>query len=227
MSAPRSPSPAWKSTIGLKILMALTGLGMVGFVALHMAGHLQMFQGRDAYNDYAAFMQGLGGIKWLARLGLLGIIAVHVACAVTLTARNAAARPVPYEVVRAQRSTIYGRTMFLTGWVVVAFLVFHIAHFTAEVVAYEPILDAQGRRDVYTNFVRSFQNPLLLASYLVAVVAVAMHLSHSVSSLLRTLGLSQGRFKEPLEKVGPVVGLVTGVGFAVVPLACMLRIISV
>lgn len=226
MSAPLSPVKPWNSTIGLKLLMAVTGLMMVGFVAFHMVGHLQMFQGRTAYNDYAAFMQGLGGVKWLARLGLLGVIAVHVGCAVTLTMRNQHARPNRYAVLRAQRTTLAGRTMLLSGWVVVAFVVFHILHFTAEVVAYEPILDELERRDVYTNFVRSFQNPLLLGIYLVAVAAVSMHLSHSVSSTFRTLGLATGRFKAPLAKVGPAVGLVTGLGFAVVPVACMLRIIS-
>lgn len=226
MSAPNSSPNAWNSTIGLKLLMAATGLGMVGFVLVHMAGHLQVFGGQDAYNSYAAFLQGLGGIKWGARLGLLAIIGVHIACAVKLTARNQAARPSRYAALRAQRSTPWGRAMILTGWVVVAFLVFHLAHFTGELVAYDDLTDSMGRRDIYTNFVHSFQNPLLTISYVVAVVAVSLHLSHAVSSMFRTLGLSQGRFREPLDKVGPVLAIVTGVGFAIVPLACLVGIIT-
>lgn len=226
MSAPNSSRNAWTSTVGLKLLMALTGVGMVGFVLIHMAGHLQMFQGQEAYNDYAAFMQGLGGIKWIARLGLLAMIGIHVACAVKLTARNVGARPSRYEALKAQRSTPWGRSMILTGWVVVAFLLFHLAHFTGEVVLYDDITDSLGRRDVYTNFVHSFENPLVTITYLLAVVAVCLHLSHAVSSMFRTLGLAQGRFKEPFEKVGPAIAIVTGVGFAIVPLACLLGIIS-
>lgn len=226
MSAPHSSPPAWSSTIGLKLLMAATGLAMVGFVVFHMAGHLQMFSGRAAYNDYAEFMQDLGGIKWGARLGLLAVIGVHIACALKLTARNMAARPSRYEALVAQRSTPWGRSMLLTGWLVVAFLLFHLAHFTGEVVLYDPSLMEAGRRDVYTNFVRSFENPWVTLGYLLAVVAVSMHLSHAVSSMLRTLGLARGRFREPLYKVGPAIALVTGLGFALVPLCCLLGIIS-
>jgi len=226
MSAPNSSSNAWNSTIGLKLLMAVTGLAMVGFVVIHMAGHLQMFAGQKAYNDYAAFMQGLGGIKWLARLGLLATIGIHIACAVKLTARNMAARPSRYEALKAQRSTPWGRSMILTGWVVVAFLVFHLAHFTGEVVLYDAsLMDSLGRRDVFTNFVNSFKNPLVTISYLLAVTAVSLHLSHAVSSMFRTLGLAHGRFKEPLDKVGPALAIVSGLGFAIVPLACLLGMV--
>lgn len=225
MSAPNSSSTAWNSTIGLKLLMAVTGLAMVGFVVFHMAGHLQMFAGQVAYNDYAAFMQGLGGIKWGARLGLLATIGVHIACAVKLTARNMAARPSRYEALKAQRSTPWGRSMILTGWVVVAFLLFHLAHFTGEVFLYDPSLIEDGRRDVYTNFVLSFQNPLVTITYLLSVGAVSLHLSHAVSSMFRTLGVAQGRFKEPLNKVGPALAIVCGLGFAIVPLACLLGLV--
>ena len=226
MSVSTSSSSAWNSTLGLKVIMAVTGLGMVGFLLQHMAGHLQVFAGQDAYNSYAAFMQGLGGIKWGARLGLVAIIGIHIACAVKLTARNMAARPDRYAALKAQRSTPWGRSMILTGWVVVAFLLFHIAHFTLEVVAYEDLTDSLGRRDIYTNFVKSFQNPAITISYLLSVVAVSLHLSHAVSSMFRTLGLATGRFKEPLQKVGPAIAVVTGLGFAAVPIACLLKLVS-
>lgn len=226
MSVPTSSRNVWSSTVGLKVAMALTGLGMVGFVLVHMAGHLQVFQGKDAYNAYAAFLQSLGGIKWAARLGLLGILVVHVLSAVKLTARNAAARPERYVGLRSRASTWWGRNMILTGWVVLAFLLFHLAHFTGEVVAYEPLIDALGRRDVYTNFVHSFQNPVITATYLFAVTAVSFHLAHAVGSMFRTLGLAQGRWKAPLAKTGPALGLVTGLGFAIVPLACLLGLVQ-
>jgi len=227
MSVSKSSPPAWNSTIGLKLLMALTGLGMVGFVLVHMSGHLKMFEGRDAYNDYAAFLQGLGGLKWVARLGLLAILGVHVACAVKLSARNASARPSRYEGLKHQASTPWGRSMLLTGFVILAFLAFHLSHFTAELVFYDSsLMDPDGHRDVYTNFVLSFQNPLITLTYLLSVLAVSLHLSHAVSSMFRTLGLARGRFDGPLMKVGPGLAIATGLGFAVVPLACLLGLIS-
>lgn len=226
MSAANSISRIWTSTIGLKFLMAVTGVAMVGFVLQHMAGHLQVFAGQQAYNDYAAFMQGLGMIKWGARAGLVAVVVVHIACAVKLTQRNMAARPSRYEALKAQRSTPWGRSMILTGWVILAFILFHLAHFTFEVVLWDDLVDAQGRRDVYTNFVRSFQNPVVTLTYLLCVVAVSLHLSHAVSSMFRTLGLATGRFKEPLHKVGPAIAAVAGVGFAIVPLACLLGLVD-
>ncbi len=226
MSAPTSFRNVWSSTVGLKVGMAITGLGMVGFVLVHMAGHLQVFQGQDVYNAYAANLQALGAIKWAARLGLLGMLIVHVLCAVVLAARNTAARPQRYAKLRAKASPWYGRSMILTGWVVLAFILFHLAHFTAELVAYEPLVDAQGRRDIYTNFVHSFHNPLITATYLFAVAAVSFHLAHAVGSTFRTLGLAQGRWKAPLAKLGPAVGLVVGLGFAIVPVACLLRLVA-
>lgn len=226
MSASNLTARIWTSTIGLKFLMAVTGLAMVGFVLQHMTGHLQVFAGKDAYNSYAAFMQGLGPIKWGARAGLIGVIVVHIACAVKLTARNMAARPNRYEALKAQRSTPWGRSMILSGWVILAFILFHLAHFTFEVVLWDDLYDAQGRRDVYTNFVHSFQNPIVTLTYLLSVLAVSLHLSHAVSSMFRTLGLAKGRFKDGFEKVGPAIAVVSGVGFAMVPIACLLGLVS-
>ncbi len=225
MSASNSPR-VLRSTIGLKVAMALSGVLLFGFVLQHMFGNLQVFAGREAYNAYAHFMQGLGGIKWAARLGLVGVLALHVYAAIELSSRNRAARPRRYDVVKTQVSTLYSRTMLLSGLVVLAYLAYHLAHFTLEVVHYEPLFDEQGRRDVYVNFVRSFQDPVIALTYCVANVALALHLAHALSSMLRTLGLAQGRFKVPLSRVGPAFGLLIGAGNLAMPLACLLGVIS-
>lgn len=217
------------STIGLKIVMAASGLGLVGFVLFHMLGHLQVLSGgRDAYNAYAHFMYGLGGFLWLARAGLLGVLAVHVASAIALGQRNGAARPRPYVVQTHRASTPFARWMFVSGVAVLAFVAYHLAHFTIGLAHPEHFaaLDAAGRRDVYGNFVYSFQNPLVFGLYAIAMSLLAIHLAHACTSVFRTLGLMHGRFRAPLSKVGPSVAVVTLVGFLAPPLACLLRLVS-
>lgn len=217
-----------RSTIATKVLMAACGIGLVGFALVHMLGHLQVFGGRNVYNAYAQTLQNLGALKWVARLGLLGILVVHVRSGVMMAQRNRAARPHDYATRSFQRATTQGRTMLLTGIAFVAFLLYHLAHFTLGWVhpEYFHTLDSLGRPDVYGNFVRSFQHPLITLLYLVAVFAVAMHCTHATSSALRTLGLSTGRFRRACEAAGPVVGVAVLAGFACVPLACLLGLVQ-
>ena len=223
-------APLWSSTIGLKVVMALTGVGLIGFVLIHMLGHLQVFAGRDAYNAYAKFLQGLGELKWLARAGLLGILVAHVMSAVKLNARNQAARPQAYAVKTNKATTPYALSMVYTGFTILAFIGYHLAHFTlnvtgTKIVDYGPADDPT--RDVFTAYVTDFQNPLIFAIYAIAMVGIAMHLAHAVSSMFRTLGLMRGKYRAPLSKVGPLVGYGTAIGFLIPPAACLLRMVSV
>src|SRR5688572_10966540 len=150
--------------------MAVSGIGLVGFVLFHMLGHVQVLTGgRDAYNAYAHFMYGLGGFLWTARAGLFGVLAVHVVSAIALKQRNEAARPQAYVVNTHRASTPMSRWMFITGVGVLAFVAYHLAHFTIGAAHPEHFatLDAEGRRDVYGNFVYSFQNPIVFGLYVV------------------------------------------------------------
>jgi succinate dehydrogenase / fumarate reductase, cytochrome b subunit len=230
MSAPSTSRQAFRSTVGLKIAMAVTGLLLLLFVLQHLVGNLKVFGGQEAFNAYAEFMQSLGLIKWGARFGLLAVLAVHVVCALALRARNAAARPTRYAVHTMRTSKWYGRTMMVSGVIVLVYLAYHIAHFTGEIVNYEQLqvrgVDGLLHRDIYTNFVRSLSNPVIGGFYIVGNVALALHLAHGASSMLRTLGLSQGRFKPSMEKVGPVLGLLVGAGNVSMPLACMVGLLS-
>lgn len=232
MAASKSSSrgPLWSSTIGLKVLMALTGLAMVGFVVQHMTAHMQIFAGRDAYNGYAHFMYGLGGILWVARGGLIGVLVLHVFAALKLNARNQDARPQPYAVKTNKATTPYAISMLYSGYTLLAFIGYHIAHFTVNVVhteigTYGPADDPI--RDVYAGYVTDFQNPAIFLLYAAAMVGVAMHLAHAVSSMFRTLGVMRGKYREPLSKVGPAVGYVTAIGFLIPPAACLLGIVTV
>ncbi len=216
------------SSVTLKIVMAITGVAMVGFVVIHMLGHLIVFQGRVAYNDYAEFLQGLGGLKWIARFGLLGMIGAHIAAATALTNRNQRARPEGYVKLRSRRTTFAAKSMWFAGLAIFFALLYHLAHFTLGWVDAEQYtwIDEFGRHDLYSHFVISFEDPRILGTYLAFVVFVCMHLSHGVTSMFKTMGLSRGRFTKPIEMIGPVVAIILFLGFAAPPLACMMGVVT-
>lgn len=223
-----TPKRIWDSTVGLKLAMAVSGAVLVAFVVGHMLGNLQVYAGQDVYNDYAAFMQGLGGLLWVARLSLLALLAIHVAAGIKLKARNTSARKLPYAGGLRTRSTNWNaRVMVWTGIIVLAYLVYHIAHFTLEAVSYrEGLVDAAGRRDLYTNFVLSFQNPINVAIYVVGNLAIASHLWHGVSSMFHTLGIAAGPYRRAFDYVGPTVAVIVGVGNISMPLACLFGLLE-
>jgi succinate dehydrogenase / fumarate reductase, cytochrome b subunit len=217
-----------RSSIGAKHVMAVTGLGMVLFAIAHMLGHLGMFSGQDAYNSYAHFLQGLGGLKWIARGGLLAIFVVHIASAIRLAAANRAARPIPYAAFRPVRSTVMGRSMAMTGLLLLAFIIYHLLHFTLGQIQPEYFhkLDMAGRYDAYSMFVRGFQNPIIFASYLVAILMLSSHLGHGASSWLQSLGLRHPKYSPTLDKTGPLLSAILFVGYMAPPTAVLLGVIK-
>ncbi len=217
-----------RSSIGAKHVMALTGLGLVLFAIVHMIGHLGMFSGQDAYNSYAHFLQGLGGLKWAARGGLLAIFVVHLATGIRLATLNRAARPVPYAVYRPVRSTAASRTMALTGLTILAFVIYHLLHFTLGQVqpAYFHQLDELGRYDAYSMFVRGFQNVGIYASYTVAMLLLALHLGHGASSWLQSLGLRHPKYSPTLDKLGPALSFILFIGYMAPPTAVLAGLIK-
>ncbi len=215
-----------RSSIGAKQVMALTGLAMVLFAIVHMLGHLGMFKGQDAYNSYAHFLQSLGGPKWLARGGLLAVFALHVGSGLRLASANRAARPVAYAVYKPVRSTVASRTMAMTGLVVLAFIIYHLLHFTLGMVqpAYFHQLDPIGRYDAYSMFVYGFKNVGIYASYLVAILLLSMHLGHGASSWLQSLGVRHPKYK--LDKLGPALSAILFLGYMAPPTAVLLGLIK-
>ena len=120
----------FKASIGQKILVALTGLGLGFFVLGHLAGNLSMWLGRDAMNTYAEGMQSLGVLLWVARGGLIVTLLVHVIFAIKLTAANKSARPVKYKFGNTVQASFASRTMIYTGLLILGFIIFHLMHFT-------------------------------------------------------------------------------------------------
>jgi succinate dehydrogenase / fumarate reductase cytochrome b subunit len=212
------------SSVGAKITVALTGLGLVTFTVFHMIGNLKVFQGPEAINGYAYFLKhNLGALIWIARAGLLAIFLLHVALAVRLKMRSAAARPIGYEYSRAAQATVASRTMIWSGAVVGLFVLFHLAHFTfalvhgaempdGSVVNYLDLKDDKGKHDVYSMIVAGFTTPWLVALYIVAQVVLFVHLLHGVQSSFQTLGLKNGRFRQAIRLLGFAVATTVLVG---------------
>lgn len=232
---PDQASPAaWaetylNSTVGAKVLVALTGLLLVGFVVFHMIGNLKVLSGRDEVNAYAHFLKhGLGPLLWIARAGLLAVFVAHVVLALKLKAKTAAARPVPYVALRSAQATIASRTMLTTGLVVGAFTLFHLAHYTfgwvhdAETgngmrINYLDLKDPAGRHDVYNMTVAGFRNPVISTLYLFAQLVLFAHLTHGIQSVIQTLGLKGTRFAPVWVWVGyATAGLILAGNVAIV-----------
>ena len=222
MSAPSQPakrgiSGLLNSTIGAKIAMALTGFVLVGFVVQHMVFNLQLFAGPEALNAYAYNLKSMlgGNFVWAGRAFLLGCIVLHIVTAMRLSALNRAARPNRYAAGLKTQTTSYAAKFMLgTGIVTLLFLVYHILHFTGGVI--EPnnfhIVDSEGRHDIWRVVVTSFKNPVVAVTYVVANIALAFHLSHSVTSMFATLGLQSGRYRPLIAKIGPAVATVILIG---------------
>jgi succinate dehydrogenase / fumarate reductase cytochrome b subunit len=214
-----------RSSIGAKTVMAVTGLAMVLFALVHMLGHLQMFGGQDMYDAYANFLQQLTEVKWPARVGLIVMLTVHLVTAIRLVQLNRAARPVPYAMYKPVASGA-SRYMAMTGVVLLAFIVFHIVHFTLGQIqpAYFHLPDPLGRHDAYTMYVRGFQNVGLYAAYFVSILLLSIHLGHGASSWLQSLGLRHPKY--PLDKVGRAISMLLFVGYMAPPTAVLIGLIK-
>ncbi|HSA56289.1 MAG TPA: succinate dehydrogenase cytochrome b subunit [Gemmatimonadaceae bacterium] len=177
------------SSIGRKLVTAATGVLLIAFLFGHMYGNMKVFQGPEALNAYAAWLQG-HPLLWGMRLGLLALFGVHVWLTLSLARENRAARPEGYRRYRPRASRLSSRYMALSGLLVLAFVVYHLLHFTFGVVdpAATRILDAGRPPDVYAAVVWSFQNPWITGSYVVAMVLLGMHLWHGATSVFQTLG---------------------------------------
>jgi succinate dehydrogenase / fumarate reductase cytochrome b subunit len=214
------------SSIGSKFVVAITGLLLSGFLVGHLAGNLLVFDPqRQAINRYAEWLHGQGALLWVARLGLLAAFALHVGIAIRLQRQNRAARPTPYAVSATRQASFASRSMLLTGIVVFVYLLLHLLHFTFGAI--QPAGRAAFEAgDVHAMVVAGFRNPAFSLLYLVGLAALAIHLSHGLSSLFQTLGLNHPRYQPVIDKIGPVVGIGIAVLYATIPLAVMTGIVT-
>ena len=219
-----------RSSIALKMTMAISGAVFIGFVLLHMYGNLKAFGGHDAFNEYAEHLREVGepifprgGVLWIVRLVLIGSLAVHVASAVALWRRASNARPVKYTVVRRASSSLSSRTMRWGGLTILLFLVWHLLNFS--VVKINPAGGATN--DPYNLMVDTFNVWWMTLIYLVAMAALAMHLHHGTFSAAQTLGWTgTAAARSRARTAGWVVAVVIAGGFSLVPIFTLLGVIS-
>ena len=190
-------SRIWNSTLGKKYIMALTGAALFAFVIGHLIGNLQVFGPPEMINSYAHFLKSTPELLWSARLGLLVMVVLHIASAVTLSALNKEARPEPYAGKSAYGSSAQSRYMLVSGLVILAFVVYHLAHFTALLPGINgrgdfhkltTVLHGETVPDVYAMMVVGFQVWWVVLFYLVAQALLFMHLSHGVAAMFQSLG---------------------------------------
>jgi succinate dehydrogenase / fumarate reductase cytochrome b subunit len=212
------------SSIGKKVLMALTGAALLAFVLAHLAGNLLVFAGPNALNAYARKLEHVGWGLWVARTGLFAALVVHILTSVRLSIENARARPQPYARLQAADTTVAARSMLLSGLLLLAFVVYHLLHFTFRVTHPEIShgLDAMGRRDVYTMVVRSFQQLPITIAYLLGVGAVCLHLSHGIGSMCQTLGLTNDRTVSLASHAGRLIAGLVFLGYSAIPVAALM-----
>lgn len=183
--------PFLTSTVGKKLVMAVTGLVLFGFVIVHMLGNLQVYLGAEPINAYGQFLHTFlhGGGIWIFRAVLLTSVLLHIWAMGSLTVANRRARPVGYRQWKARESTYSSRTMRWSGVFLAAFIVFHLLHFTTG-DAHPDFIPG----DVYHNFITGFQVLPVALVYIVATLLLALHLFHGSWSMLQTLGLNHPRY---------------------------------
>ena len=204
------------STIGRKVVMALSGFILVGFVLGHMAGNLLLYQGPEALNEYGRFLREFlhGWGLWIFRAGLLVAVVLHIASAVSLAREEMAARPVGYRKWTPLRSTYASRTMRLGGVIILAFVVYHLLHFTFGGVHPDFV---EG--DVYHNVVAGFRAWPVVLFYVIAMVLLALHLRHGVWSMFQTLGTSHPRYLALAQAAAAVIAVIVFLGNVSFPLS--------
>jgi succinate dehydrogenase / fumarate reductase cytochrome b subunit len=219
----------YRSTIGKKIIMGVTGLIGIAFVILHMAGNLQMFIGPAKLNSYSAALHGpLNELLWIVRVVLVVAVVLHVLMAYQLTRISAAARPIGYQQRTPQVSTYASRTMTWGGVLLLVFIVVHLLHFTTETIdpaGWRGMTDTLGNRDVYGAIVASFRIWWVAAFYIVAMIALGMHLYHGAWSSIRTLGYAKASAHPLRRRIAFVVAVALWLGFTLVPLGVVVGVV--
>ncbi|MEI8292587.1 MAG: succinate dehydrogenase cytochrome b subunit [bacterium] len=222
-----SPILLWiNSSIGKKTIVAVTGLLLVLFVMGHLLGNLSIYLGPHAINAYAEKLHSLGPLLWVIRLGLLSVVGLHIYFTMLLWKENQTARPKKYIASNPIGTTVFARTMRLSGLVVLAFVIFHLAHFTARVVdpSYKSLtttLDGHPVHDVYAMVVKGFSNVPVVCVYVVGLFLLTLHLNHGLSSLFQTLGITNLRIRRNYELAGRLLAWMLFLGYVSIPLAIL------
>jgi succinate dehydrogenase / fumarate reductase cytochrome b subunit len=220
----------FKSSLGKKYIMAISGAALFLFVVGHLFGNLQIFLGAEAINRYGDFLQSHKEILWPARLGLLVMVALHIGSAVKLSAENKAARPIGYAGDPMPVAASYAsRTMLMSGLIIAAFILYHLLHYTVQVRSlnftgkdFLALHDAEGRHDVFKMMVAGFSQPLVSGFYILAMGLLCLHLSHGVGAMFQSLGLKNEVCGPLIDRFAKIVAWAIFLGYISIPIAVLL-----
>ncbi|HEU5162862.1 MAG TPA: succinate dehydrogenase cytochrome b subunit [Thermoanaerobaculia bacterium] len=214
----------YRSALGKKYVMAISGIVLFGWIFAHMVGNLKFFLGPEALNHYGEWLKEMGAPilprevgLWISRITLLVLIWLHIQAATQLTLMNWKARPVGYERKKFVEADYASRTMRWGGVIIALYVVYHILHLTTG-DAHQSFIPG----DIYHNVVAAFSQPLVSAIYIVSVLALGFHLYHGLWSLFQSLGWNAAKFNPWRRVFATVFSIVVTVGFISVPLAVML-----
>ncbi len=213
----------WASTVGKKIVMAVTGILLFVFVIGHLLGNLQVFEGPAKLNAYGAFLHSIGEFLWPVRIILLIAVTLHIVATVQLALRKKRARPVEYSVKKAIASSYASRTMYWSGPIVLAFIIFHLLHLTAGYI-HPGAAFIEG--DVYHNVVSGFQVWWVSLSYIVAVSLLGLHLRHGLWSMFQSLGIHQPQHTARLKTAAMVIAVLIVLGYISIPISVLLGLVK-
>ena len=212
----------YASTVGKKVVMGVTGLIGIGFVIVHSLGNLLVFRGPDAINSYSHLLQSTGELLWILRVVLVIAVVLHVIAAVQLTRQSRAARPIGYTRSKPQVATLSSRTMRWGGGLLLIFIVVHILHFTTGTIMPAGVF---SRDDVYANIVLSFRIWWVAVFYIVAMIALGLHIFHGAWSSVRSIGVSPPSPQPLHRKISLVVAILVWAAFTAVPFAVIFGIV--
>ena len=206
----------YSSTVGKKAVMAVSGCILFLFVLVHLAGNLQIYEGPEKLNDYSRFLHSMPGLLWGARITLMVMVVLHIWSSIQLAIRNNAARPTGYIKKKAAGSTYASRTMYWSGPIILAFVIYHLLDFTFGTV--NPNFQ-EG--NVYSNVVASFQLPLVSAFYILAMLLLCMHLYHGLWSMIQSLGFPQAGYTPVLKRAAAVLAILIAAGNISIPVSVL------
>jgi len=218
----------YNSSIGKKLIVALTGLVLIAYVLGHLIGNLQIYMGPEQINWYAERLHSMGPILWLIRAFLLACFVIHILTTIRLAIENRMARPDRYAVKTHIRTTSAARTMVLSGLILLCFVIFHLLHFTIKPASlgFHSYMLPDGHPDVYTMIILGFRNPFASAFYILGMYLLCSHLSHGFSSFMQTLGLNSPKIAHTLELGGVALAWLIFAGYTSIPVSVFLGILK-
>jgi succinate dehydrogenase / fumarate reductase cytochrome b subunit len=224
----RSAAAYWNSSIGKKLVVAITGLAMVVFLAGHLTGNMLIYAGKEAFDEYAKFLHeaGHGALIWVARAGLLVVIVLHVWATILLTRENKAARQA-YQYKATIQASKSSRIMIWSGLTVLAFIVFHILHFTVRTNSHLAEIAKESPYEmVIAGFSGGFLQALVVLFYVIAMTLLCSHISHGVASMFQTLGFRSKKAASLIQCISLGYAVVIWVGFVSIPVAILLGFVK-